>query len=114
MAFPAPSTPAGWLFTILALFDVPMLVRQLFNPRSNSQYFETSALMARLIAIVLLAINAYDLTAALNNNLMFLWVSCAARCVGFLVLFNGGGQWRKKAAGPGVVTGLIALTLWFS
>ncbi|GIJ83253.1 hypothetical protein Asppvi_002072 [Aspergillus pseudoviridinutans] len=79
MAFPAPSTPAGWLFTVLALFDVPMLVRELFNPRSNSQYFETSALMARLIAIVLLAINAYDLTAALNNDLTLLWVSCAAR-----------------------------------
>ncbi|KAF4211560.1 hypothetical protein CNMCM5878_002508 [Aspergillus fumigatiaffinis] len=110
MGLPAPSTPAGWLFTVLALLDVPMLVHQLFNPKSNSQYFLISA----LLAIVLLAMTAYDLTAALNNDRTFLWVSCAARCVGFLVLFQGGVQWRKKAVGPGVVTALIALTLWFS
>jgi hypothetical protein len=32
-----------------------------------------------MTAIVLLAMTAYDLTAALNNDRTFLWVSCAAR-----------------------------------
>jgi hypothetical protein len=67
-----------------------------------------------MTAVLLIAMNAYDLASALNNNLTFLWISFAARVMMVLVFLQGGGQWRKRAVTPGVLTSVIGVALCMS
>ncbi|KAF9883887.1 hypothetical protein FE257_002681 [Aspergillus nanangensis] len=114
MEFAAPLTPAGWLFAGLALIDIPIQVRQIFQPQENMEGFEVSALLGKALAVLLVAMNAYDLTSALNHNLLFLWISFTARVVMVFVFILAGGHWRKRATAPGILTGLIFCALCMS
>jgi hypothetical protein len=71
-------------------------------------------LTGKITAVLLVAMNAYDLTSAVNNNLTFLWISFAARVTMVLVFLQAGGPWRKRAVMPGVLTSLIFVALCMS
>jgi hypothetical protein len=49
MVIQAPTTPAGWLFTGLALLDIPIQACQIINPEGNMQNFEVSAILGKAL-----------------------------------------------------------------
>ncbi|KAF4207868.1 hypothetical protein CNMCM6805_002445 [Aspergillus fumigatiaffinis] len=114
MILSTPTSPATWLFTALTMIDIPIQVYQLFDPESTMQRFQVNPVASRLIATLLLAINAYDLVAALQKNIPVLWISCLARLLGYCVFVTGGEKWKSAANAQGLLTMVIFLALWLS